>query len=199
MNNYQSPEDFFNRAERYLTEDISGIYNFLNDASALDKGWVTNVDGQYKIAIDDLDEFAKDMDMSLSFVTDMLLATSEAWDFNVDFSSLSEGLVDGLNTLDPASENARTNLEDFRKTIESLDEAGYDTSDLWNQFDTVEAEFNEDIQFSLSISDMSKDKLLNEAKNVADDVAEAIGIEEIKFDLDKDSTDSLIEQVTEYR
>lgn len=199
MNKYQSPEDYFKRAERYLTEDISGIYNFLNDAAALDKGWVTNINGQYDIAIDNLNKFAEDMDMSLSFVTDMLLATSEAWDFDVDFSSLSEGLVDGLNAIDPASENARTNLEEFRKAIEALDEAGYDTTDLWNQFDAVESEFNKDIQFTLSISDMSEDELLQEAENVANDVAKAIGIEEIKFDLDESSTDTLIDKVTEYR
>lgn len=199
MNNYQSPEDYFNRAERYLTEDISGIYNFLDDAVALDKGWVTNVNGQYDIAIDDLNKFAEDMDMSLSFVTDMLLATSEAWDFDVDFSSLSEGLVDGLNALDPASENARTNLEDFRRTIEELDNAGYDTTNLWNQFNAVENEFNKDIQFTLSISDMSEKELLKEAENVADDVAKEIGVEEIKFDLDLNDTNNLIDKVSEYR
>jgi len=199
MNNYQSPEDYFNRAERYLTEDISGIYNFLDDAVALDKGWVTNVNGQYDIAINDLNKFAEDMDMSLSFVTDMLLATSEAWDFDVDFSSISEGLVDGLNALDPASENARTNLEDFRRTIEELDNAGYDTTNLWNQFNAVESEFNKDIQFTLSISDMSEDELLKEAENVADDVAKEIGVEEIKFDLGLNDTNNLIDKVSEYR
>ncbi|MDE5776998.1 MAG: hypothetical protein K2I10_00570, partial [Lachnospiraceae bacterium] len=199
MNNYQSPEDYFNRAKRYLTEDISGIYNFLDDAAKLDNGWVTNANGQYDIAINDLNKFAEDMDMSLSFVTDMLLATTEAWDFDVDFSSLSEGLIDGLNAIDLESENARTNLNEFKKTIEELDNAGYDTTDLWNQFHAVENEFNKDIQFTLSISDMSEDELLKEAENVADDIAKAIGVEEIKFDLDANSTDNLIKQVKDYR
>ena len=197
---YLNPDKYIQRAERYLTEDISGIYAFLDDAVALSQGMVTkDADGAYTIAINDLDMFASRMDMTLSQVTDMLLAANDAWDFDIDFESLTDSIVDGLNAIDPASENARQNLNNFKETIESLKEAGYDTSDLEEQFELVSSTINADLEYTLSLSESSKEEVLREAGKYADEVAEHIPAEKITFTAGIEGTNALISQVSEYR
>lgn len=206
MNNYTAPEEYFGRAKRYLTEDVTGVYNFLNDAvaksSELEKSWVTKTDGHYKIAIDDITAFAKEMNMTTSFVTDMLLATSEAWDFNIDFTSFSDSIEDAIENikeLPQGSEEAALALDDMAETIRKLEEAGYDVSELKDIFNET---FNEiassTIELSIEISEKSITEVLKQASEVSQSVEEKSGID-INFSADVKGIDTQLRGLTNYR
>jgi hypothetical protein len=128
IDNYKA---YMDKAEKYITEDISGIYAFIDDGVAkskeLGKEWITESNGQYTIAIDDLQEFADAMGMSIDWVTDMLLATNDAWDFDVDFSSLSDGLLSSMEDLNKQTVIAREDVDAFREEINKLADAGLDS------------------------------------------------------------------------
>lgn len=206
MNNYTAPEEYFGRAKRYLTEDVTGVYNFLDDAvaksSELEKSWVTKTDGHYKIAIDDITNFAKEMNMTTSFVTDMLLATSEAWDFNIDFTSFSDGLEDAIENikeLPKGSEEAAIALDDMAETIRKLEEAGYDVSELKEIFnDTFNEIASSTIELSIEISKKSITEVLKQASEVSQSVEEKSGID-INFSANTKGIDSQIRGLTNYR
>lgn len=197
-------EEYITRAQRYFTEDVSGIYNFLDDAAEKTQGDLQNfisksAEGVYTIDIENIDAFAQKMDMSVSAVMDMLLATEEAWDFDIDFSNVTDSIVDGLNEIDESTENSRTKLDDFKKSIEALEDAGYDVTDLWETYNEAVERSNPTLSIGIELSEKSKDEVMSEAEALADKVSKDIGDAEISFNLDIEGTNKLIEQVQEYR
>ena len=193
-------EEYIKRGERYFTEDIQGIYNFLDDAVAKTEGMVTkSAEGIYSINVDNIDEFAKEMDTSVSAAMDLLLAASDAWDFDVDFSNISDGIVDGLDAIGEESTAARTDMEKFREEIELLEQAGHDVSDLWTAYDEANERIHPSIEFNAELSEKSYGELLDEAEEYAKEVGLAIGETKVSFDVDLQGTNELISKVTEYR
>ena len=78
-------QTYIDRAKRYFTEDISGLFNFLDDASEKSDGLISKLtDGSYDINVDDISALAEKMDMSISSVTDIMLAMKDADGFNID-------------------------------------------------------------------------------------------------------------------
>lgn len=193
-------EGYIKRGERYFTEDIEGIYNFLDDAVAKTEGMITkSAEGIYSINIEDMDAFAQKMDLSTSAAMDLLLATSEAWDFDIDFGSITESIVNGLDVIGKESTAARTDMEKFREEIESLEEAGFDVSDLWTAYDEANERIHPSIEFNAELSEKSYGELLDEAEEYAKEVGLAIGETKVSFDVDLQGTNELISKVTEYR
>ena len=119
-------DKYLTRAEKYFTEDISGLYTFLDDASQLSDQITKNSDGTFKIDVQNLEQFCEDVDMSRSAVVDLFLAMTEAEGIDINFDNMSESIVDGLNAIDQKSVDARADLADYKKTIEELDKAGFD-------------------------------------------------------------------------
>lgn len=203
-------EQYLERAAKYLTDDISGIYAFLDDAAevSLEKGaqWVTKQDDQYSIAIDNMNDFAQAMDTSISMATDILLAANDAWDFEVNFDNLTESMLSGIDEIDTRTYKARTEIEEYKESAKKLAEAGIDTSEIDALISEVESEYsnNMGINVSIGLSKMSVDQLKQRTENVIDRVQkdiEAKGLS-IKLNLDSQNTndiDNQVQQMKDYR
>lgn len=199
-------EEYIERGQRYFTEDISGIYNFLDDAVEKTEGMITkDAEGVYAINVKNIDEFAKRMDLSVSAATDLLLATSDAWDFDIDFDNISDSIVDGLTAISDESVDARQKMDDYKKSIEELKAAGYDVSSLEEELYATERRLNQGIDFELRLSEKSRDELVTEAESYAEDIQKAVSKKisaPFKIHFDSKDIDTLLgdfEQISEYR
>lgn len=192
-------DKYLTRAEKYFTEDISGLYTFLDDASQLSDQITKNSDGTFKIDVQNLEQFCEDVDMSRSAVVDLFLAMTEAEGIDINFDNMSESIVDGLNAIDQKSVDARTDLADYKKTIEELDKAGFDTTELWKQYDSVAGEIQPEIEFYAHLADTTD--LQSEAEEAAKRISEKDQSVKIDFsaDLDVDSLDKQISSLQTYR
>lgn len=192
-------DKYLTRAEKYFTEDISGLYTFLDDASQLSDQITKNSDGTFKIDVQNLEQFCKDIDMSRSAVVDLFLAMTEAEGIDINFDNMSESIVDGLNAIDQKSVDARTDLADYKKTIEELDKAGFDTTELWKQYDSVAGEIQPEIEFYAHLADTTD--LQSEAEEAAKRISEKDQSVKIDFsaDLDVDSLNKQISSLQTYR
>lgn len=192
-------DKYLTRAEKYFTEDISGLYTFLDDASQLSDQITKNSDGTFKIDVQNLEQFCEDVDMSRSAVVDLFLAMTEAEGIDINFDNMSESIVDGLNAIDQKSVDARTDLADYKKTIEELDKAGFDTTELWKQYDSVAGEIQPEIEFYAHLADTTD--LQSEAEEAAKRISEKDKSVKIDFsaDLDVDSLNKQISSLQTYR
>lgn len=192
-------DKYLTRAEKYFTEDISGLYTFLDDASQLSDQITKNSDGTFKIDVQNLEQFCEDVDMSRSAVVDLFLAMTEAEGIDINFDNMSESIVDGLNAIVQKSVDARTDLADYKKTIEELDKAGFDTTKLWKQYDSVAGEIQPEIEFYAHLADTTD--LQSEAEEAAKRISEKDQSVKIDFsaDLDVDSLNKQISSLQTYR
>lgn len=192
-------DKYLTRAEKYFTEDISGLYTFLDDASQLSDQITKNSDGTFKIDVQNLEQFCEDVDMSRSAVVDLFLAMTEAEGIDINFDNMSESIVDGLNAIDQKSVDARTDLADYKKTIEELDKAGFDTTELWKQYNSVAGEIQPEIEFYAHLADTTD--LQSEAEEAAKRISEKDQSVKIDFsaDLDVDSLNKQISSLQTYR
>lgn len=192
-------DKYLTRAEKYFTEDISGLYTFLDDASQLSDQITKNSDGTFKIDVQNLEQFCDDVDMSRSAVVDLFLAMTEAEGIDINFDNMSESIVDGLNAIVQKSVDARTDLADYKKTIEELDKAGFDTTKLWEQYDSVAGEIQPEIEFYAHLADTTD--LQSEAEEAAKRISEKDQSVKIDFsaDLDVDSLNKQISSLQTYR
>lgn len=192
-------DKYLTRAEKYFTEDISGLYTFLDDASQLSDQITKNSDGTFKIDVQNLEQFCEDVDMSRSAVVDLFLAMTEAEGIDINFDNMSESIVDGLNAIDQKSVDARTDLADYKKTIEELDKAGFDTTELWKQYDSVAGEIQPEIEFYAHLADTTD--LQSEAEEAAKRISEKDQSVKIDFsaDLDVDNLNKQISSLQTYR
>lgn len=198
-------EELFKRAGRYLTEDASGVHKFINDMisegiEGVEGTDFTNVKFTPKV---DLDNVAKEMDMTLDFVTDMFLAMRDAG-YEVNFSSLTEGIVDGLTSIDSASETARTDLEGFRQQIDKLAEAGVDVTELEAIYTEVaNAIQGNPINFDPTLASLDELTAKSEdARQSIDELANNAGVPfEFKADLNGDvgAIKSQLESLQEFK
>ena len=197
-------EEYIKRAERYFTEDISGIYNFLDDAVTKTQEDTQDfiqksAEGIYTINIDNIDAFAQKMDMSVSSVMDLLLATDEAWDFNVDFGNIGDGIVDGLHEISKESVDARTDLEGIEEEIRALDKVGFDTTDLWAAYDEVAKEISPEVAIDNQISQTSSDSIRRWADSIVKEAEGDLSGVKIDFNADVKGLSSTITQLQEVR
>nr|DAZ74694.1 MAG TPA: chromosome segregation ATPase [Caudoviricetes sp.] len=192
-------DKYLTRAEKYFTEDISGLYTFLDDASQLSDQITKNSDGTFKIDVQNLEQFCEDVDMSRSAVVDLFLAMTEAEGIDINFDNMSESIVDGLNAIDQKSVDARIDLADYKKTIEELDKAGFDTTELWKQYDSVAGEIQPEIEFYAHLADTTD--LHSEAEEAAKRISADNKDIKIDFsaDLDVDSLNKQISSLQTYR
>lgn len=192
-------DKYLTRAEKYFTEDISGLYTFLDDASQLSDQITKNSDGTFKIDVQNLEQFCEDVDMSRSAVVDLFLAMTEAEGIDINFDNMSESIVDGLNAIDQKSVDARTDLADYKKTIEELDKAGFDTTELWKQYDSVAGEIQPEIEFYAHLADTTD--LQSEAEEAAKRISKQDQSVKIDFsaDLDVNSLNKQISSLQTYR
>ena len=192
-------DKYLTRAEKYFTEDISGLYTFLDDASQLSDQITKNSDGTFKIDVQNLEQFCEDVDMSRSAVVDLFLAMTEAEGIDINFDNMSESIVDGLNAIDQKSVDARTDLADYKKTIEELDKVGFDTTELWKQYDSVAGEIQPEIEFYAHLADTTD--LHSEAEEAAKRISADNKDIKIDFsaDLDVDSLNKQISSLQTYR
>lgn len=192
-------DKYLTRAEKYFTEDISGLYTFLDDASQLSDQITKNSDGTFKIDVQNLEQFCEDVDMSRSAVVDLFLAMTEAEGIDINFDNMSESIVDGLTAIKESSVDARTDLADYKKTIEELDKAGFDTTELWKQYNSVAGEIQPEIEFYAHLADTTD--LQSEAEEAAKRISEKDRSVKIDFsaDLDVYSLNKQISSLQTYR
>ena len=150
------------RMSKYLTEDTSGLYNFLDDAVAksteLGKEWVTlGEDGKYAFDIDNLSDFAKEMGMTselaghffvalrdMGMEVDMsMIGDNFAEQFSkVDYTSNNaaqqvKNLVNEMETLSSADIDITGSVDDAAKALKTLDEQGVDVSGMLEQLNEL--------------------------------------------------------------
>lgn len=198
---------YMSRVKRYYTESSKGLFNWLDDANKKSKGMVTKLsDGSYDINITDINTLAKRMDQSVSSVTDILLRMSETSGFNIEFDNLTESLIDGLGKLPDNVYEARTQLEDYKKTIDQLKASGYDVEKLEKQYEATFASIHPELDIGLNISVLSEKELLEKAVEVVDSVqkkiSDKLGKTEVSIDLDSrdvENIDKQLDVLTDYR
>lgn len=172
-------QQYMARTKRYMTDDISGLYNFLDDASQLSDQIIKNVDGSYDIQVQNIGKLAEQMNMSVSQTMDILMSMSNADGFNITFDNLSDSIVKNLNEISGVNAEARQQIEESREEIEALKKAGYDTSDLEDLYNSVIQEHAGDVpEISLyaHLSSLSLDDLEKEAQDAADAISKDISI-----------------------
>ena len=193
-------QKYMDRAKRYYTEDLSGLFNFLDDANEKSNGMISKLaDGSFNINVDDLGKLAEAMDMSVSSVTDIMLAMKDAGGFNIDFSNISESLISGLKNLPDDAVEARTKLDQYREAIQKLKDEGYDDPELEAQFDATFSELNPEIEVTLKLSELSEDELKDKVNNVLSDINTNLkGFDsDIKINVDSTDVDDLDKQISE--
>lgn len=172
-------QQYMARTKRYMTEDISGLYNYLDDASKLSDQIIKNVDGSYDIQVQNIGKLAEQMNMSVSQTMDILMSMSNADGFNITFDNLSDSIVKNLNEISGVNAEARQQIEESREEIEALKKAGYDTSDLEDLYNSVVQEHAGDVpEISLyaHLSSLSLDDLEKEAQDAADAISKDTSI-----------------------
>lgn len=172
-------QQYMARTKRYMTDDISGLYNYLDDASKLSDQIIKNVDGSYDIQVQNIGKLAEQMNMSVSQTMDILMSMSNADGFNITFDNLSDSIVKNLNEISGVNAEARQQIEESREEIEALKKAGYDTSDLEDLYNSVIQEHAGDVpEISLyaHLSSLSLDDLEKEAQDAADAISKDTSI-----------------------
>lgn len=172
-------QQYMARTKRYMTDDISGLYNYLDDASQLSDQIIKNVDGSYDIQVQNIGKLAEQMNMSVSQTMDILMSMSNADGFNITFDNLSDSIVKNLNEISGVNAEARQQIEESREEIEALKKAGYDTSDLEDLYNSVIQEHAGDVpEISLyaHLSSLSLDDLEKEAQDAADAISKDTSI-----------------------
>lgn len=167
-------QQYMARTKRYMTDDISGLYNYLDDASKLSDQIIKNVDGSYDIQVQNIGKLAEQMNMSVSQTMDILMSMSNADGFNITFDNLSDSIVKNLNEISGVNAEARQQIEESREEIEALKKAGYDTSKLEDLYNSVIQEHAGDVpEISLyaHLSSLSLDDLEKEAQDAADAIS----------------------------
>ena len=190
-------QQYMARTKRYMTDDISGLYNYLDDASKLSDQIIKNVDGSYDIQVQNIGKLAEQMNMSVSQTMDILMSMSNADGFNITFDNLSDSIVKNLNEISGVNAEARQQIEESREEIEALKKAGYDTSDLEDLYNSVIQEHAGDVpEISLyaHLSSLSLDDLEKEAQDAADAISKDTSIN-IDVDLNPKSAKEAQNQI----
>ena len=190
-------QQYMARTKRYMTDDISGLYNYLDDASKLSDQIIKNVDGSYDIQVQNIGKLSEQMNMSVSQTMDILMSMSNADGFNITFDNLSDSIVKNLNEISGVNAEARQQIEESREEIEALKKAGYDTSDLEDLYNSVIQEHAGDVpEISLyaHLSSLSLDDLEKEAQDAADAISKDTSIN-INVDLNPKSAKEAQNQI----
>lgn len=172
-------QQYMARTKRYMTDDISGLYNYLDDASKLSDQIIKNVDGSYDIQVQNIGKLAEQMNMSVSQTMDILMSMSNADGFNITFDNLSDSIEKNLSEISGVNAEARQQIEESREEIEALKKAGYDTSKLEDLYNSVIQEHAGDVpEISLyaHLSSLSLDDLEKEAQDAADAISKDTSI-----------------------
>lgn len=190
-------QQYMARTKRYMTDDISGLYNYLDDASKLSDQIIKNVNGSYDIQVQNIGKLAEQMNMSVSQTMDILMSMSNADGFNITFDNLSDSIEKNLNEISGVNAEARQQIEESREEIEALKKAGYDTSELEDLYNSVIQEHAGDVpEISLyaHLSSLSLDDLEKEAQDAADAISKDTSIN-IDVNLDPKSADEAQNQI----
>lgn len=126
-------EENSKRFERYLTEDSSGLHNFVDDALAksqeLGNEFVAlGENGEKIFNIDDMNAFADSMGMNTQMAENMLLALNDAG-YNIDLSMIGDSFRESLSTIDLTANNAGQQVQNVITRMGELASAGVDVSE----------------------------------------------------------------------
>ena len=80
-------EQNYEKVKKYLTEDASGLYTFLDDAEA--QGFYKDTGNGMELVVDDLDAFADSLGISTSLAEQFMFALSDIG-MNVEFDSVTD-------------------------------------------------------------------------------------------------------------
>ena len=80
-------EQNYEKVKKYLTEDASGLYTFLDDAEA--QGFYKDTGNGMELVVDDLDAFADSLGISTSLAEQFMFALSDIG-MNVEFDSITD-------------------------------------------------------------------------------------------------------------
>ena len=171
--------DNYERAKRYLTEDESGLTNFLNDLQA--KGYATSealADGtnSWSYNIDDLERCAQDMGMSFEWLMDMF-GRLEDYDFHNNFiasvedgseriTDLSKELVEAeakLAELEADPQSGQMAIDQQREKVNQLRSDILQTQDAMGQ---VAARSAEDYKKQIDLAKASINTLKEERERI---------------------------------
>ncbi len=174
--------DNYERAKRYLTEDGSGVTNFLNDLQA--KGYATSEvladeTTSWSYNIDDLERCAKEMGMSFEWLMDMF-GRLDDYGFHNNFvasvedgseriASLSEELVEAeakLAELEADPQSGQMAIDQQREKVRQLENDIKQTRNATNQ---LEAKSAEDYKKQIDSAKASINALKEERERILND------------------------------
>lgn len=125
-------EENSKRMERYLTEDTSGLYNFLDDAvdksAELGNNFVTaGENGRYAFNISSMKDFADSMGISTELAEHFMLALKDAG-FEVDLSVIGDGFAESFEEIDYTANNAAKQVQNMFDKMKLLSDSEVDVS-----------------------------------------------------------------------
>lgn len=120
-------EKNYEKAQRYLTEDASGVWNWFDDM--VEKSFATfdESTGEYALHVDNMEAFAAAMGTSKEFAEDMLMAMRDAG-FDVNLDVIAEEFANSFNQIDYAANNAGQQVQNLINEMQQLADSGVDVS-----------------------------------------------------------------------
>lgn len=118
--------------KRYLTEDATGVDNWVDDmiskSKELGEEWATlDEQGNYTFNIDDMEKFATAMGRSTEFAEYMLMAMKDA-NYDIDISRIDDEFSRTFNNISGTEANAAQQVKNLVTEMQNVALAGGDIS-----------------------------------------------------------------------
>lgn len=118
--------------KRYLTEDVTGVDNWVDDmvskSKELGEEWaVLDEQGNYTFNIDDMEKFATAMGRSTEFAEYMLMAMKDA-NYDIDISRIDDEFSRTFNNISGTEANAAQQVKNLVTEMQNVALAGGDIS-----------------------------------------------------------------------
>lgn len=188
------PENFkenLAKAERYLTDDNSGVLNFLNDLKGKGFAEYNEETQEWAYSFNDLEQAARDMGMSFEWFMAMFGELSDKGFNNNFFGSIEEGKEHLASLYDELAEEEmklaelerndpgnKTAIDAQKEKIDALNQSIQDSIQYLNQLATMEAK-DYDTQVTsakeaIKALQEQKEKVLADGGENADSIAKMI-------------------------
>lgn len=114
--------------KRYLTEDVTGVDNWVDDmvskSKELGEEWATlDEQGNYTFNIDDMEKFANAMGRSTEFAEYMLMAMKDA-NYDIDISRIDDEFSRTFNNISGTEANAAQQVKNLVTEMQNVALAG---------------------------------------------------------------------------
>lgn len=173
LNTIQAWDRNKEKVERYLTEDVSGVANFMDDVVAA--GFGKKEDGNYFIDYSSLEDLADALDMSQEWVRDMF---GRAEDYGLQHDWI-ESELDGHEKIKEAIHNQMVEQEKYNQMLaegasqQELDEQAQEVQYYTNKIDNLNQKLGTLEDHTGEISSDQIRSAINSIQSIGEKYAEA--------------------------